>query len=109
MPPPSPAPGCASGDVCTLRIAIRRTAMRGMLPGDPSFGSRYLAGALGRGLGLERTVDIDESLTLTFGDGLITEDLADEIGPVAPLVEDSRPDVQRLGGDAQALGDGLED
>ena len=27
MPPPSPAPGCASGDVCTLSMAMRRTDM----------------------------------------------------------------------------------
>ena len=46
-----------------------------MLPGDPSFGCRPFAGALGRGLGLERPVDLDQRLLLALGDALIAEDL----------------------------------
>src|SRR6266566_4227767 len=99
MPPPSPAPGCASGDVWTLRMATRRTAMARMLPGDPSFGSRRLTGAFGSGLGLERPVDLDERLPLALGDALVAEDLADQIGTVATVVEDPGPHVQRLGRD----------
>src|SRR3954452_11320192 len=109
MPPPSPAPGCASGDVWTLRIATRRTAIRGMLPGDFSLRTRRLTSALGRSLGLERPVDLDESLPLTLGDALVAEDFTDEIRPVAPLVEDARTHVQRLARDTESLGNRLED
>jgi len=102
MPPPSPAPGWASGEVWTLRTATRRTGISGCYR-DPSFGDRPFTGALGRRLGLERPVDLDQRLLLALADARIAQDLAGEIGTVAALVEDARAHVERLRGDAQTL------
>src|SRR3954465_11635795 len=72
MPPPSPAPGCASGEVCTLNIATRRTDIGSGGAQRPPEGAGLgrLGGVLalpGR-FHLERPVDLDEHLLLPFGD-----------------------------------------
>src|SRR6185503_19036891 len=72
MPPPSPEPGCASGEVCTLSIATRRTDMarRAYLRAQgPLTASAGLGGAdLFRPLLLERAVDVDQRLLVALAD-----------------------------------------
>src|SRR5439155_23970701 len=107
MPPPSPSPGWARGDVCREMTARLRTTAK-TLVADRLFLSR------GRGedalvLVAERLVHRDECLLLRLGDLGVPEDLADQVVVALALLQDSGPHVERLGRDAQRLGDLLED
>src|SRR5438270_7705833 len=107
MPPPSPEPGRASGDVCSERTASERTAVdkpnelgqvsrTRLRPGgrclfalDGSRRRRRLRRLVGRVaelaalqalvLVLERDVHLDERLLLGLGDRGIAQDLTDEV------------------------------
>src|SRR5438105_4647217 len=112
MPPPSPVPGWASGDVCSERTARLRTTAE-TLVGDRFFlACRGLARGRGQHalvLVLERLVHLDQRLLLGLGDRRIAEDLADQVVLALALLEDARLHVERLGRDAEGLGDLLED
>jgi hypothetical protein len=58
---------------------------------------------------LERLVDLDQRLLLGFGDAGVAQYLADQVVLAGALFEDASPHVEGLGGDAQRLGDLLED
>src|SRR5437660_9267962 len=96
IPPPSPAPGWASGDVCSERTASLRT-MGGTLPSASLFPV-----CLGAGnehalvLVAERGVHLDESLLLRFGERGIPQDVADEVVFSLAFFENPRPHVERL-------------
>src|SRR3954447_7083631 len=128
MPPPSPEPGRASGDVCRERTASERTAVdkpnelgqvsrTRLRPGgrclfalDGRWRLRRLVGRVAE-LGalqalvlvLERDVHLDERLLLGLGDRGIAQDLTDEVVVAFALLEDAGTHVQRLGRDAQRL------
>src|SRR3954451_9194844 len=105
MPPLSPAPGWASGDVWSERTASVRTKAQ-TLSGDGRFLDwRRRAGVLV----LERLVDAHEGLLLILADVRVPPDLADEVRPAFALLEDAGPYVQGLGGDLEGTGDLLED
>src|SRR6266581_7111127 len=53
-------------------------------------------------------VDGDEVLLLAFGDRGVAEDDGRQVGLTRALLEDARPDVERLGRDPERLGDLLE-
>src|SRR5438445_12962395 len=112
MPPPSPVPGWASGDVCSERTARLRTTAE-TLVGDRFFlAGPTLAGRRGqRALVLvpERLVHLDQGLLLDLGDRRVAEDLADEVVLALPFLEDAGLHVERLRRDAEGLGDLLED
>src|SRR5689334_16927303 len=100
MPPPSPVPGWASGDVCNESIAtrlgdIRRTIL---VTGLHLF-SRAPQGA----------VEVDEDLLLAVVEVGSGPDRVLEIrgrrAVVVTGIEDARPDVQRLGREREAPGD----
>jgi hypothetical protein len=57
----------------------------------------------------EGEVDADERLLLLLGEMRIGEDLPGQIGLAGAGLEDAGLDVERLGRDAQRLGDLLED
>src|SRR3990170_3533390 len=99
IPPPSPTPGCATGDVCMERTARLRTGMTGILG----------AGLSRLGRALERTVDLDQNLLLALGDRGVGQDVAHDVGVAVAGLEDPGPHVEGLGRDAQRPGDGLED
>src|SRR3712207_749464 len=99
IPPPSPTPGWATGEVCSERTATLRTGMQRILG----------AGRSGLGRALERPVDLDEHLLLALADRRVTQDFGHEIGVTLPGLENPSSHVERLGGDAQAPGDGLQD
>ena len=107
MPPLSPVPGWANGDVCTLSIATRRTDIGADVIGQIRASER----PRGRGppLVLEGVVDLEEGLLLAVGQGRITVDRLFEAGVRVALLEDPGPHVERLGRDPQRLGDLLED
>src|SRR6187401_781432 len=104
MPPPSPVPGWANGDVCNESIATRLGDIQRPIQVTglhPFF--RAPQGA----------VEVDEDLLLAVvevGGGL---DRVLEIGGwhavVVAGIEDPGPDVQRLGGDREAPRDLLQD
>src|SRR2546423_7070696 len=109
MPPPSPAPGWASGEVCSERTASLRT-----VDGTLSSASVFLVGVRSRDedtlvLVAERGVDLDERLLLRFGERRIPQDVAHEVVFARPFFEDPGADVQRLGRDAEGFGDLLQD
>src|SRR4051812_8732699 len=106
MPPLSPAPGWASGDVWRERTASVRTRWQ-TLPGGGRFLDRRGGAALV--LVLEGLVDAHEGLLLVLADVGIPPDLADEVGSALPLLQDPGPDVERLLGDLEGPGDLLED
>jgi hypothetical protein len=60
-------------------------------------------------LALERTVDLDQRLLLSFGDRAIAQDVADEVLVRLALFEETGAYVERLGGDPERAGDRLED
>src|SRR4051812_1575023 len=101
MPPPSPNPGWASGDVCSERTASLRT-MGGTLPSASLFPT-----GIGSGheqafvLVAERGVHLDERLLLRLGERWVAQDVADQVVLAFALLEDASPHVQRLGRDAQ--------
>src|SRR5205085_12380552 len=122
MPPPSPDPGWASGDVCSERTASERTTddkpnrTRQVFekPALGAGGRWFLAFDGGRGgrldrrvgdvgalqafvLVLERDVDLNEGLLLGLGDGGVAQDLADQVVFALALLEDAGPHVERLG------------
>src|SRR5580704_4229226 len=157
MPPPSPVPGWARGEVCRERTASRRmpaVAYRrlpkslrapGKTLGPPPalgirgsggrgepvggggtrgrrfFGRRLgfrvrggagLVGRAGRGFAAlvlvvtpEREVDANERLLLLLADRLVGHDGAGQVGGAGGCLEDARLHVERLGRDAQRLGD----
>src|SRR5690606_7862302 len=106
MPPLSPAPGWASGEVCIESIASR-CMVGGTLSG--AFGGTPGAVRHVAVLPTERVVDAHEGLLLVLGQVRVAEDLADEVGGARPLLEDPGPDVEGLGRDLQGPGDLLED
>src|SRR5262249_2929217 len=114
MPPPSPAPGCASGEVCTLSMATRWMGIRRSLPGG-RLGARSFDSTCPRrvvflgALVLERPVDLDERLLLAFAERLVAQDAGHEILVVLALLEDTGAHVERLGRDLQRARDRLED
>ena len=57
----------------------------------------------------ERQVYLDQRLLLVLGDERVAQDLAGEVVLALAVLEDPGPDVERLGGDPQRLGDLLED
>src|SRR4051794_6081939 len=89
-------------------MATRRTGMDRMLPGPSSLERGDLARAFGRGLGLERAVDLDQRLFLALGDGVIAEDVGLQVGALTAFVENAGAHVERLRGDAETLRDRLE-
>src|SRR4051812_11457707 len=74
MPPPSPAPGCASGDVCTLSIATRCIAPTILpVPWTEEFSCAPFAARVGRSAQLRGhrgvdAVDHREELATLIGD-----------------------------------------
>src|SRR5919201_860077 len=106
MPPLSPAPGWASGDVCIEKTATRRTGIG--TGGYPSTVARCLwpfrasarfgvsIGVIGV-LGLERPIDLDQDLFLSVADRGVADDRCREIGQLTSraLVEYSCTHVQR--------------
>src|SRR5256885_632032 len=108
MPPPSPAPGWASGDVCNERTASLRTT-GGTLPGWALFPAcrGWVDARHEHALVLvpERGVDLDERLLLRLGQRRIAEDVADEVLLAGALFQDAGAHVEGLGGDSQRLGD----
>src|SRR5687767_15920333 len=118
MPPPSPVPGWASGEVCMERTARRRTVCE-TLPSGCGFpfiragrGAGVVVTRAGGGrrdgailvLVPERQVDLDEHLLLVLGQERVAQDLAEQVVLGVALLEDAGPDVQRLGRQPQQIG-----
>src|SRR4051812_8536669 len=99
IPPPSPTPGCATGEVCMERTATLRTGMLGILG----------VSVVNLGRGLEGAVHLDQRLFLALGDRGVGQDPGHEIGVALAGFEDPGPYVERFGRDAQRPGDRLED
>src|SRR5207302_4220129 len=108
MPPPSPSPGWARGDVCRERTARLRTTAE-TLPVGELFLSRRRDRQRPLVLVAEGLVDRDQRLLLRFGDLGVAQDLPDEVLVALALLEDAGPHVERLGRDPESLGDLLED
>src|SRR5438445_1553533 len=111
MPPLSPDPGWTRGDVWSERMA--RVRKRGAtLPVGPAYGRGSSMVGADRDVVvvvLERLVDLDQRLLLSFGDAGVAQYLADQVVLASALFEDASSHVEGLGGDAQRLGDLLED
>src|SRR5579875_257808 len=111
MPPPSPVPGWASGDVCRERTARARTGVT--LPTVAGVAPRLRrapAAAVGVAvavLAAEGGHDVDEAALLVVGEGAVGEDGVDQVAFVEALLQDARPHVEGLGGDAEGLGRGV--
>src|SRR5689334_13430452 len=71
--------------------------------------TRDLAGRVLSVFLLEGAVDLEQHLLLTLAERGIAHDRGDEVGGIAALVEDPGAHVERLGRDAQAPRDALED
>ncbi len=71
--------------------------------------SRWQPAASSRSSCLERPVDLEEHLLLALGQRRIAHHGGDEVGGIAPLVEDPGTHVERLGRDAQPACDALQD
>src|SRR5437764_1502087 len=113
MPPPSPAPGWASGEVCIERTASLRTIGATLLSRlffpfavRPAHAGRDHAVLV---LVAERQIDAHERLLLVLGQVRVAEDVARQVVLGVALLEDAGPDIERLGRDAQRFGDLLED
>src|SRR5262245_9477405 len=100
MPPPSPAPGWANGDVWRLSIATRRTDMERRC---------YFRLRRVPTLALVRAVHLDEGLLLPFVERLVTPDRHLEIVGLVARLQHPRTHVEGLGRDPQRACDALED
>src|SRR5438270_7402802 len=104
MPPPSPAPGCASGDVCSDRTARRRTTAVTL----PS-GRAFPAGTV-HARRAEAQQKLDERVALIDRQPRLAPDVVDEVEvPARPGLEDAGPHVKVLDRKAQRLADALQD
>src|SRR5215210_5202142 len=102
MPPPSPAPGWASGEVCTLSIAIRLTDIRTR---SLLFAFRRAGRSAVGVLVLERLIDLHERLLLSVAERFVPQDRLHQIVMTVAGLEDARPHVERLRRDPQRSGD----
>src|SRR5688500_18132964 len=105
MPPLSPVPGWARGDVWKERTASRRTTSQTLPSGSGFPRSRIVPGRLAD----EGLVDAQQGLLLLLGEQRVAQDGHGHVLGALPLLQDAGPDVERLGRDAQRLGDLLED
>src|SRR5437870_264282 len=122
MPPLSPVPGCANGEVCSDRTASVRTAVsrssvgltgvpRRLPPDGAAY--RHVSGTPTSGLRVafspERPVDGHQGALLVVVEVRIPADLRHQVDLLGLLVEDPGPDIERLGRQVQGLGDLAED
>src|SRR5688500_13450693 len=102
MPPPSPVPGWARGEVCIERTAKLRTRASTLLSGRCylvivdvprvfflEHGGHHAVVVLVP----ERLIHLDQRLLLVLGEVLVAQDLALEVLHVA-LFEDARPHIE---------------
>src|SRR5688572_23250564 len=101
MPPLSPVPGWASGDVWKERTASRRTTGQ-TLPSGSGFPRRRFFSLR---LAHEGGVDAQQRLLLLLGQQRIAQDRHGDVLGALSLLEDPSTDVERLRRDPQRLGD----
>src|SRR5262249_59603416 len=105
MPPPSPVPGWASGDVCSESIATLEGDIRRLI---------LVTALLALLRAAHGAVEVDQHLLLTVvevgrrADGVLQIARWRQVLGV-PRVEDPGPDVEALGRDREAARDLLED
>src|SRR5262245_53591147 len=107
MPPPSPAPGWANGDVWSERTARRRTT-RATLSSRRTFPVPRWFSARRGVFGSELLIEADQRVLVLVGKVGVPPDERHQVY-VAGRVEDAGPHVQLLDGPVEGPGDLLED
>src|SRR5579864_1375229 len=102
MPPPSPVPGCARGEVCIDRTASLRISLEPNGPARRRYEAPALRGAAALRLAVvvdtvlveEREVDADQHLPLLLQQVRIGEDVPHEAALLAAGLEDAGAHVE---------------